>query len=98
MNGYKLELDCKPVQHSTTHPEQKGHSPHTEIEKMVIKGVIVPVAPCDRQFLSRLFLVPIKDVSPIPVVILKALNKFITRKKFKMEGAHLLRDLLRPGE
>ena len=29
---------------------------------------------------------------------LKALNKFITRKKFKIEGAHLLRDLLRPGD
>ena len=70
----------------------------TEIEKMVTKGAIVPVAPCKGQFLSQLFLVLKKDGSARPVVNLKALNKFITRKKFKMEGARLLRDLLRPGD
>ena len=59
VKGYKLELDCKPVPTqatSTTHHERKGHSPHAEIEKMVTKGAIVPVAPCDGQFLSQLFL------------------------------------------
>ena len=51
------------------------------------------MAPCDGQFLTQLYLVPKKDGSSRPVVNLKALNKFITRNKFKIEGAHLLRDL-----
>ena len=102
VKGYKLELDCKPVQHKPPPPlimsKKDITLTQTEIEKLVIKGAIVPVAPCDRQFLSQLFLVPKKDGSSRPVVNLKALNKFITRKKFKIEGAHLLRDLLRPGD
>ena len=102
VKGYKLELDCKPVQHKPPPPlimsKIEIALTQTEIEKLVIKGAIVPVAPCDGQFLSQLFLVPKKDGSSRPVVNLKALNKFITRKKFKIEGAHLLRDLLRPGD
>ena len=102
VKGYKLELDCKPVQHRPPPPlimsEKDTALTQTEIEKMVTKRAIVPVAPCDGQFLSQLFLIPKKDGSSRPVVNLKALNKFITRKKFKMEGAHFLRDLLRPGD
>ena len=102
VKGYKLELDCKPVQHRPPPPlimsKKDTALTQTEIEKMVTKRAIVPVAPCDGQFLSQLFLIPKKDGSSRPVVNLKALNKFITRKKFKMEGAHFLRDLLRPGD
>ena len=64
---------------------------------MVTKGAIVPVAPCDEQFLSQMFLIPKKDGSSRLVVNLRGLKKFITHNEFKMEGAHLLRDLLRPG-
>ena len=113
---------CTTQATSTNHHEQKGHSPH-EIEKMVTKGVIVPVAPCNGQFLSQMFLVPKKDGSARQVVNLKALTcrpstisdrapsdaamlsqassvlqTLIKRKKFKMKGAHLLRDLLHPGD
>ena len=38
-------------------------------------------------------IVPKKDGSQRPVVNLKALNQFVTRQKFKMEGARSIRDL-----
>ena len=52
----------------------------------------------DGQFLSQIFLVPKKDGSQRPVVNLKPLNRFVTRQKFKMEGARSIRDLLRRGD
>ena len=48
VKGYKLELDCSTQATSTTHYERKALT-QTEIEKMVTKGAIVPVAPCDRE-------------------------------------------------
>ena len=48
VKGYKLELDCSTQATSTTHHERKALT-QTEIEKMVTKGAIAPVAPCDRE-------------------------------------------------
>ena len=52
VKGYKLELDCKPAQHKPPPPLIMSRKDialtQTEIEKMVTKGAIVPVAPCDR--------------------------------------------------
>ena len=49
-------------------------------------------------FLSTIFLVPKKDGGQRPVINLKCLNKFVYREHFKMEGIHILRDLLRAGD
>ena len=70
VKGYKLELDHKPVQHKPPPPlimnKRDMALTQTEIEKMVTKGAIVPVAPCKGQFLSQIFLVPKKDGSARP--------------------------------
>ena len=62
VKGYKLELDYKPVQHKPPPPlimnKRDIALTQTEIENMVTKGAIVPVAPCNAQFLSQMFLVP----------------------------------------
>ena len=50
-----------------------------------------------RGFLSTLFLVP-KDGGQRPVINLKSLNKFVHTEHFKMEGIHVLRDMLRAGD
>ena len=49
-------------------------------------------------FVSQLFLVPKKDGGFCPVVNLKALNKYILEEHFKMEGFHMVRDLVRQGD
>jgi len=58
------------------------------------------VDPCPQQFISRLFLV---EKGPgtgefRPVINLKALNRFLPKEKFKMEGLHTARSLLRKGD
>ena len=45
--GTRLQA-CSTQATSTTHHERKALT-QTEIEKMVTKGAIVPVAPCDRE-------------------------------------------------
>ena len=61
---------------------------------MLRKGPIHLVHSKGSQFLSNLFLVPKKDGGNRPVINLKALNSFIPYSHFKMEGLHLLKDLL----
>ena len=50
------------------------------------------------QFISQIFVVPKKEGRFRPVVNLKALNRHIKCLHFKMEGAHLLKDLLQKGD
>jgi hypothetical protein len=45
-----------------------------------------------------IFVVPWKDGGNRPVVNLKPLNQFLGYEHFKMEGIHLLRDLLKKGD
>ena len=46
-------------------------------------------------FLSSIFLVPQKDGGHRPIINLKKFNDFIPHTDFKMEGIHMLKDLLR---
>ena len=56
------------------------------------------VKPVSGQFLSSLFLVPKRNGNSRPVINLKELNVFLKYDHFKMEGIHLLRDLLQPQD
>ena len=70
----------------------------TEIQSMLNKGAVSVVHPHQKEFVSQIFLVPKKDGSYRPVVNLKALNKFIVEEHFKMEGFHMIKDLVKPGD
>ena len=66
----------------------------------ISRGAISVVDPCPEQFISTLFLV---EKGPgtgefRPVINLKALNRFLPKEKFKMEGLHTTRSLLRRGD
>ena len=69
-----------------------------EIESMVQKGAIQKVPHVSGEFLSNLFLVDKLDGGKRPEINLKNLNLFILYQHFKMEGLHLLRDLLQEGD
>jgi hypothetical protein len=66
---------------------------HTEREQRVEWTI-----PSRRGFLSTFFLVPTKDGGQRPVINLNSLNAFVHTEHFKMEGIHVLRDLLRAME
>ena len=51
-----------------------------------------------KGFCFSIFLVPKKDGVHRPVINLKALNKFIVEEHFKMEGFHMVKDLIKPGD
>ena len=46
----------------------------------------------------NLFLIPKKDGGQRPVINLKVLNNFVSKKHFKMEGIKTLKDLLKRGD
>ena len=71
-----------------------------EILEMLEKEAIHVVPPEElcQGSLSSIFLVPKKGGGQRPVVNLRPLSQFIPYEHFKMEGIHMLRDLLRKGD
>ena len=67
--------------------------------EMLDKGAIKKVEhQFPDQFLSNILLVKKKDGGNRPCINLKALNKFIPYKHFKMEGLHCLKYLLEEND
>ena len=70
------------------------------IQSLISKGAISVVNPCPQHFISTLFLVKKgRGTGEFRTVInLKALNRFLPKEKFKMEGLHTACSLLRKGD
>ena len=68
-----------------------------EVEKLLRKGAIEEVEPCENQFLSNIFTIPKKGGERRPVVDMRDLNNFIEPVHFKMEDLSHLPSLLRRG-
>ena len=97
--GYRLELESNPQE--THHPvtvAQKGQEEQIdqEITSLLEKGAIAEISSAlsGEGFYSTLFLVPKKEGQSRPVVKLRPLNKFMKSEHFKMEGMHIVRDLM----
>ncbi len=71
-----------------------------EIEEMIQKEAIGSVTSHHHKisFLSTLFAVPKKGGGQRPVFNLRQLNQFVRYEHFKMDGIHMLRDLLKPND
>ena len=89
---------------SATPPRALQHSAEEEelmqeeIQSMLEKDATEDAPSRGRGFLSTIFLVPKKDGGQRPVINLKSLNAFVHTEHFKMEGIHILKDLLRVGD
>jgi hypothetical protein len=69
-----------------------------EIQGTLEKGAISEALPTGRGFVSNIFLVLKKDGSQRPVINLKKLNEYVQTEHFKIEGIHVLKDLLKAGD
>ena len=102
VQGFQLPFLGQPVQSSAPQQLQLSLMQQslisTEIQAMLEKQAISLVQPDQRGFVSQIFLVPKKDGGHRPVVNLKALNRFIVEEHFKMEGFHMVKDLVKPGD
>ena len=104
IEGYTIDLVSPPVQHRApqelTFPQEEKAHLTEEVEKMLNKQAI-SVAPREhaaKGFLSQLFAVPKKDGGTRPIINLKGLNSFVQTVHFKMEGIHMVKDILKPGD
>ena len=87
---------CIPAKQKQTASRQRSSLLHKE--------AISPICPTfdettsEHGFVSQLFAVPKKDGGMRPVVKLEALNSHVQQVPLKVEGIHLLKDILRPGD
>jgi hypothetical protein len=104
VQGYHIDLLQVPVQHALpllpVHSREQSALIDLEVNQMLEKAAIHIVHPHEKEqgFISALFLVPKKGGGQRPVVNLRPLNQYIPYEHFKMEGIHMLRDLLRKGD
>ena len=100
--GYHLELNGQPHQQRAPAWPRFSHTQKTqlnaEITKLAEKGAIEPTSDTNDQFLSFIFLRPKKDGSMRPIINLKPFNQSVTYHHFKMEGIHLVLDMIQKGE
>lgn len=97
IKGYKLDFKDQPQQShkpQTVETRQQSKLISEEVQKLLEKGAIQEVTEDEEGFYSRLFLVPKKDGQMRPVINLRPLNQFLVHNHFKMEGMHVVRDLL----
>ena len=88
----------KKITYSKPGEKRQSKSISAEVQTLVRKGAICLLKDHQVGFVSQLFLVPKKDGGFRPVVNLKTLNKYILEEHFKMEGFHMVRDLVRQGD
>ena len=105
IQGHHIEFMSPPVQHSwpgmPSLPPPQEKVLDQEMKELLAKKAIHQVqthTPSNRGFISSIFIVPQKDGRNHPVINLKPLNQFLIYEHFKMEGIHMLRDLLKQND
>lgn len=102
VEGIQLDFTSTPYQPSL--PNQPFFNQENqllvdkEIQSLLDKNAITPSVLTKDTFISNIFLVPKKDGGQRPVFNLKHLNVFLKYEHFKMEGIHLLKDLLQKND
>ena len=61
----------------------------SEIRKLISKGAVTEVSPCDNEFISTVFLVPKMIGDFRSVINLKPLNQFVEKIYFKIENIYM---------
>ena len=70
----------------------------SEIKKLISKGAVTEVSPCDNEFIFTVFLVPKKTGDFRPVINLKPLNQFVEKIHFKLENIRMALNCISPGD
>ena len=68
------------------------------IKDLLAKGAFREVKPQDDRFTSTLFLVQKENGDYRPIVNFRALNRFLGKESFKMEGLQVVKSLIQQGD
>ncbi|KAJ1148938.1 hypothetical protein NDU88_001762 [Pleurodeles waltl] len=102
VSGFHIEFWGTPVREVIPRPmmfsESDSNLIDAEVQELLLKGAICPALLHPRGFVSNLFLVEKKDKGFRPVINLCSFNKWVVYHHFKMEGIHLLLDILLQGD
>ncbi|KAM4748674.1 LOW QUALITY PROTEIN: uncharacterized protein WCC33_006046 [Rhinophrynus dorsalis] len=100
VKGFQIEFFTTPCQHVLPRPihfsKVDAALVDNEFSALRKKGAITRSTDTPVGFISNIFLVRKKDSGLRPVINLRTLNECVLYRHFKMEGIHLLRDLLLP--
>ncbi|CAG2233597.1 unnamed protein product [Mytilus edulis] len=98
VKGIKLDFLATPFQNQIPNQaffnQENQDLINKEITGLLNKKAITQSFLTKDSFISNIFLVPKKEGGQRPVINLKGLNVFLRYEHFKMEGIHLLKDLL----
>ena len=102
-NGLKIDFSSEPVQtflpRTVTLSDKETEICDQEIASLLAKNAIsLSQEPQASSFLSSFFIIPKKGGKFRPVHNLKALNRFVVYRHFKMEGSGMLKHLVRQGD
>ena len=96
-NGVQIRPAQDP--HQEKRPAVLHHALITEeVQELLAKQAIREAQIFPNSFISQLFLVEKKGGRQRPVINLKALNSFVRSEHFKMEGLHILPDIIQTGD
>ena len=104
IQGYTIEFVSQPSQcqapKELVFTQEEAKNLTVEVEKMIQKQAVarVPLEQSAKGFHSQLFSVPKKDGGTRPIINLKRLNSHVETVHFKMEGIHMLKDILKQGD
>ena len=102
VSGYHLEFETTP--HQVNLPKfpkftkREAALIESEIRKLISKGAVTEVSPCDDEFISTVFLVPKKTGDFWPIINLKPLNQFVKKIHFKMDNIRMALNCISPGD
>ena len=101
VSGYHLEFETTP--HQVNLPKFPKFTKRetalieSEIRKLISKGAVTEVSPCNDEFISTVFLVPKKTGDFRPVINLKPFNQFVEKIHFKMDNIRMALNCISPG-
>ena len=101
VQGCSIEFDYRPKQNLIPKPIKFSLAENaildSEIAKLLTKGVIVPSKIYKNDYVSNVFLRRKKDGNYRLILNLKAMNKSVTYRHFKMDNLKTAIDLVRPN-
>ena len=102
VSGVKIQFLSRPTQNVPPRPLKMSQEEEAlvqeEVEALLAKSAIQKVAHTKDEFLSNIFLVGKKDGGNRPCINLRHLNSFIPYHHFKMEGLHLIKEMLKEND